>query len=76
MADSDTGYVHSIIPYYGKITGEVCNLPNSDKLFTATIVLSHGLSRVGGLKHAARQFILCGPRTDLVLIIECGPPQC
>jgi hypothetical protein len=26
--------------------------------------------------HAAPQFILCGPCTDLVLIIECDPPQC
>jgi hypothetical protein len=40
LADSDTGYVHSIIPYYGKITGEVCNLPYPDKPFTTRIMLS------------------------------------
>lgn len=40
LADSDTGYVHSIIPYYGKHTGEVCNLPYPDKSFTSRIVLS------------------------------------
>jgi hypothetical protein len=38
LADSETGYVHSIIPYYGKIT-EVCNLPYPDKPFTTRIVL-------------------------------------
>jgi hypothetical protein len=27
LADSDTGYVHSIIPNYGKLTDDVCNLP-------------------------------------------------
>jgi hypothetical protein len=27
LADSDTGYVHSIIPNYGKLIGDVCNLP-------------------------------------------------
>jgi hypothetical protein len=32
--------VHSIIHYYGKITGEVCNLPYPDKPFTTRIVLS------------------------------------
>jgi hypothetical protein len=40
LPDSETGYVHSIIPYYGKITGEVCNLPYPDKPFTTRIVLS------------------------------------
>jgi hypothetical protein len=24
LTDSDTGYVHSIIPYYGKLTGDAC----------------------------------------------------
>jgi hypothetical protein len=27
LADSDTGYVDSIIPNYRKCTGNVCNLP-------------------------------------------------
>jgi hypothetical protein len=40
LADSDTGYVHSIIPYYGKITGEGCNLPYPDKPFTRRTVHS------------------------------------
>jgi hypothetical protein len=33
-ADSDTGYVHSIIPNYGKLTGDVCNLPYSEKVLS------------------------------------------
>jgi hypothetical protein len=37
---SDTGHVHSIIPYYGKLRGAVCNLPYSEKPFTSRIVLS------------------------------------
>lgn len=40
LADSNSGYVHSIIPYYGKVTPEVCNLPYPDKSFTSRIVLS------------------------------------
>jgi hypothetical protein len=40
LADSDTSYVHSIIPYYKKITGEACNLPYPDKPSTTRIVLS------------------------------------
>jgi hypothetical protein len=39
LADSDTGYVHSIIPYYGKLTGKECNFPNSETPFTSRIVL-------------------------------------
>jgi hypothetical protein len=34
LAGSDTGYVHSKIPYYGKVTGDVCDLPYSEKPFT------------------------------------------
>jgi hypothetical protein len=33
LAESDTGYVHSIIPNYAKLTGDVCNLPYSEKPF-------------------------------------------
>jgi hypothetical protein len=40
LADSDIGYVHSIIPNYGKRTGDVCNLPYSEKPFISRIVLS------------------------------------
>ena len=40
LADSDTGYVHSIIPYYGKHTSDICNLPHTEKSFTSHIVLS------------------------------------
>jgi hypothetical protein len=40
LADSDIGYVHSIIPYYEKITGEVCNLPYPNKPFTTRTMLS------------------------------------
>jgi hypothetical protein len=40
LAESDTGYVHSIIPNYGKLIGDVCNLPNSEKLFISGIALS------------------------------------
>jgi hypothetical protein len=40
LADSDTGYVHSIIPNYGKPTGAVRNLPYSEKPFISRIVLS------------------------------------
>ena len=40
LADSDTGYVHSIIPYYGKVTPDVCKLPYPDEPFTSRIVLS------------------------------------
>jgi hypothetical protein len=40
LAESDTGYVHSIIPNYGKLTGDVCNLPYSEKPFISRIVLS------------------------------------
>jgi hypothetical protein len=32
-ADSDTCYVHSIIPYYGKLIGDMSNLPYSEKPF-------------------------------------------
>lgn len=37
LSDSDTGYAHSIIPYYRKIT-EVYNLPYLDKPFTKTVL--------------------------------------
>jgi hypothetical protein len=40
LAESDTGYVHSIIPNYGKLTGDVCNLPYSVKPFISRIVFS------------------------------------
>jgi hypothetical protein len=30
LAESDTGYVHRRIPNYGKLTGDVCNLPYSE----------------------------------------------
>jgi hypothetical protein len=36
----DTGNVHSIIPNYRKLTGDVCNLPYSEKPFISRIVLS------------------------------------
>lgn len=32
--------MHSIIPYYGKLTGQICNLPYPNKAFTTRIVLS------------------------------------
>jgi hypothetical protein len=38
LADSDTGYVRSIIPHYVKITGEVCNLPYPNKPFSKASV--------------------------------------
>jgi hypothetical protein len=31
LADSDTGYIHSIIPNYGKLKGDMFNLPYSEK---------------------------------------------
>jgi hypothetical protein len=40
LAESDTGYVHSIIPHYGKLTGDMCNLSCSEKPFTSRLVLS------------------------------------
>jgi hypothetical protein len=40
LADSDTDYVYSIIPNYTKRTGDVCNLPYSEKLLISRIVLS------------------------------------
>lgn len=40
IADSDTGYVHSIIPYFGKLTGDFCNWPYSEKPFTSRIAPS------------------------------------
>jgi hypothetical protein len=40
LAESDTGYVHSIIPNYGKLMGNERNLPYSEKLFISRIVLS------------------------------------
>jgi hypothetical protein len=52
LAESDTGYVHSIIPYYGKIT-EVCNLPFPYKPFTTRIVISlmdHLVLSVSGIQ--------------------------
>jgi hypothetical protein len=39
-ADSNNGYVHSIIPNYRKRTGDVCNLPYSEKLLISRTVLS------------------------------------
>jgi hypothetical protein len=39
-AESDTGYVHSIIPNYGKLIGNKCNLPHSEKPFISRIALS------------------------------------
>jgi hypothetical protein len=46
LADSEIGYVNSIIPYYGKVTGDICNLPYPEKSFTRRIVLSL-ITRVG-----------------------------
>jgi hypothetical protein len=40
LAHSDTGYVHSTVQNYGKLTGDVCNLPCSAKPFISKIVLS------------------------------------
>jgi hypothetical protein len=40
LAESDAGYVHSIIPNYGKLTGNMYNLPYSEKSFISRIVLS------------------------------------
>jgi hypothetical protein len=40
FAESDTGYVHSIITHCGKLTGDVCNLPYSEKPFFSRTVLS------------------------------------
>jgi hypothetical protein len=40
LAESDTGYIHSIIWNYGKLTGDMCNLPYSEKPFISRIVLS------------------------------------
>jgi hypothetical protein len=40
LAYDDTGYIHSIIPNYGKLTGNVCNLPYSEKPIISRIVLS------------------------------------
>jgi hypothetical protein len=40
LAESDTGYVHSIIPNCRKLTGDVCNLPHSEKPFVSRTVLS------------------------------------
>jgi hypothetical protein len=40
IEESDTGYVHSIIPNYGKLTGDVCNLQYFEKLFSSRAVLS------------------------------------
>jgi hypothetical protein len=39
LADSDTGFVHIIIPNYGKLTGDVCNVPYSENPFISRIVL-------------------------------------
>jgi hypothetical protein len=39
-AESDTGYVHSIIPNYGILTGNKCNLPYFEKPFISRIILS------------------------------------
>jgi hypothetical protein len=39
LAEIDTGYVHSIIPKYGKLTGDKCNLPYSEKPFKIVIFL-------------------------------------
>jgi hypothetical protein len=32
LADSDTGYAHSVIPNHGKHTDDLCNWPYSEKL--------------------------------------------
>jgi hypothetical protein len=40
IAESDTGYVNSIIPNYRKLTGDVCNLPYSENPFFLRKVLS------------------------------------
>jgi hypothetical protein len=40
LAESDTGYIHTIVPNYGKVTSDVCNLPYSEKPFISRIVLS------------------------------------
>jgi hypothetical protein len=40
LAESDTGYVHSIIPNCGKLAGEVYNLPYSENPLVSRKVLS------------------------------------
>jgi hypothetical protein len=40
LAESDIGYVQSIIPNYGKLTGDECNFPYSENPFISRIVLS------------------------------------
>jgi hypothetical protein len=40
LAASDTGYVHSIIPNYGELTGDMFNLSYSEKPFISRIVVS------------------------------------
>jgi hypothetical protein len=40
IAENDTDYVHSIIPNYGKLTGDVCSLSYSKKPFISRILLS------------------------------------
>jgi hypothetical protein len=37
LAESDTGYVYSIIPKYRKLIGHVCNLPYSESPFISRI---------------------------------------
>jgi hypothetical protein len=37
LAESDTGYVHSIIPNYRKRTGNMCNSPYSEKPFISIV---------------------------------------
>jgi hypothetical protein len=39
LAESDTGYVHSKIANFRKLTGNMCNLPYSEKPFISRIVL-------------------------------------
>jgi hypothetical protein len=40
LGESGTGYIHSIIPNCRKRTGDMCNLPYSEKPFISRIVLS------------------------------------
>jgi hypothetical protein len=37
---ADSHFVHSIVPNYVKVKGDVCNLPYSEKPFISRIVLS------------------------------------
>jgi hypothetical protein len=49
LADSDNGYVHRLIPYYGKLTGDMCNFPYPEKLFASRKALAL-MDRVSGVE--------------------------